>query len=267
MLRETTMFGLNNYRGSCWVNACIQGLFRIPDLQRCFSLDENEENPNKNKSENALKKIYNSQGKDGLGDFFNTIDHKDLLAGRTIGDSHELLIYLLDKLPWLEERCKIHVADKIKCSNTECNYENIKEDTKIELSLFPHDNSKNIIQCIADQIKEEVLGDSKCEKCKEKLTKQLLFKELPKILIMHVFNNPRIRTDYSSSLTINNKKYILLSAICFNGGHWNCLGRNYSSDNNSSNVWYSLDDTNLTAFKENEFPVSTIMRVLIYYQE
>ena len=79
---------------------------------------------------------------------------------------------------------------------------------------------------------------------------------------MHVYNNPSIRTDYSSSLTINNKKYILLSAICFNGGHWNCLGRNLNN-----NVWYSLDDTNLRAFKENEFPVSTLMRVLIYYQE
>ena len=41
--------------------------------------------------------------------------------------------------------------------------------------------------------------------------KQLLFKNLPKILIIHVYNHPRNKTDYSSSIIINSKKYILLS--------------------------------------------------------
>lgn len=250
------MFGLHNYSGSCWVNACLQGLFRIPELQKVFSSD----NESSNKIENALKKVYNSKGQEGLPEFFKVIDHKDLLAGRTIGDSHELLIYLLDKMPWLENLCKIQVADKIKC--TECSYESFKEDTKIELSLFPQEEKTNIVQCISDQIQEEILEGSKCEKCSKSLNKQLLFKKLPKILIMHVYNHPSKKTDYSSSLTINGNKYILLSAICFNGGHWNCLGRNIENS-----LWYVLDDTNLREFKENEFPVSSLMRVLIYYQE
>ena len=101
---------------------------------------------------------------------------------------------------------------------------------------------------------------AKCEKCQEKLKKQLLFKNLPKILIIHVYNNPRNKTDYSSSIIINSKKYILLSALCFNGGHWNCIGRH-------NNLWHVFDDTNIRSFKENEFPVSSLMRVLIYYQE
>jgi hypothetical protein len=77
---------------------------------------------------------------------------------------------------------------------------------------------------------------------------------------MHVYNNPKNRIDYSSSITINSKKYVLVSSICFTGGHWRSLGRH-------ENLWYLLDDTTINAFKENEFPVSSLARVLIYYNE
>ena len=30
-------FGLRNQRGSCWVNAALQAIFRIPDVQKRFS--------------------------------------------------------------------------------------------------------------------------------------------------------------------------------------------------------------------------------------
>jgi len=246
------MFGLHNYSGSCWVNACLQGIFRIPDLQLSFQKDSEIV------IQESLRKIYNSNGSEGLVEFFKVIDHKDLLAGRTIGDSHELLIYLLDKLPWLEDLCKFQTCDKFKCSK--CDYESLKEDTKIEISLFPNSDKNTILECLENEIKEENLEDSKCEKCQEKLTKQLLFKNLPKILIIHVYNHPKNKTDYSSSIIINSKKYILLSALCFNGGHWNCIGRH-------NNLWHLFDDTNIRSFKENEFPVSSLMRVLIYYQE
>ena len=158
----------------------------------------------------------------------------------------------------MEDLCKFQTCDKFKCSK--CDYESLKEDTKIEISLFPNSDKKTILECLDNEIKEEILEDSKCEKCQEKLTKQLLFKNLPKILIIHVYNHPRNKTDYSSSIIINSKKYILLSALCFNGGHWNCIGRD-------NNLWHVFDDTNIRSFKENEFPVSSLMRVLIYYQE
>ena len=29
-------FGLRNQRGSCWVNAALQAVYRIPDLQQRF---------------------------------------------------------------------------------------------------------------------------------------------------------------------------------------------------------------------------------------
>jgi ubiquitin C-terminal hydrolase len=250
------MFGLKNHSGSCWINACLQGLFRIPELQKKFTLNEIDVN---NKLEVSLQKIWLSKGKDGLKELFENVKNVHLPMGQGIGDSHELLIYILDKINWLENLCKINTIDKIKCTN--CDYVSEKIDTKVELSLFPEKVGQTISECISKEVQEFIAEDSKCEKCNKNYKKQTIITSFPKVLILHVYTDSEKRSQYCSNLIINSRKYILISVLSHNGSHWWSYGRNQQGQ-----PWYTLDDTRVTEHKSNEFPLSHTMRVLIYYQ-
>jgi len=96
------MFGLQNFRGSCWVNTCIQAVLRIPEVQEQVFQEMNTTLPI------FWTKLFTRFGlqKENmvLEDFFEYVRLDTLPAGRDIGDSHELLMYLCDKLPfWI--RC------------------------------------------------------------------------------------------------------------------------------------------------------------------
>lgn len=249
------MFGLYNFRGSCWVNACLQGLYRLPELQERYN--ENKADP-ENEVDTALQLIWNQKGSEGLKQFFDSVKHTSLPTGRGTADSHELLVYLLDKLPWLDSLCRFKIADKITC--TKCSYESLKEDTKIELSLFPESKGVSISECIQKEVTEVILEGSKCEKCSEPYKKQLLIGSFPKILILHVYTDDSKQTSYSSKLVMNSKNYILLSILSYNGAHWWSYGRD-----SIGKSWYTFDDTNVKEHGPNEFPLSNTMRILIYY--
>jgi ubiquitin C-terminal hydrolase len=61
------MFGLRNFRGSCWVNSALQAVFRIPEVQkRCNAKEFDEDNI----IDKCLCQIWNSKGEDGLRDLF-----------------------------------------------------------------------------------------------------------------------------------------------------------------------------------------------------
>jgi len=254
--RTNKMFSLKNYRGSCWVNACLQGLFRIPEVQQRFT--EEKADP-ANPLETSLQKIWNSKGTEGLKEFFDSVKNVSLPTGRGTADSHELLIYILDKLPWLEDLCKFAVVDKISC--TKCDYTSECKDTKIELSLFPDGIGKTVSECIAHEVQETLPEGSKCEKCGEPYRKQLLLGSFPKVLLLHVYTEAQKRTEYCSNLIVNGRKYILLSVLSYNGAHWWAYGRD-----GQGKSWWTLDDTRVTEHKPNEFPLSHTMRMLIYYQ-
>ena len=65
-----TMFGLRNQRGSCWINAALQGIFRIPDLQKRFGDgEEDTDNP----VESCLSELWGSKGEEGLNDFYQCV--------------------------------------------------------------------------------------------------------------------------------------------------------------------------------------------------
>ena len=108
------MFGLQNFKGSCWVNSCIQGIFRIPEVQTRY---DKEEHDSSNILDSSLYKVWSSKGQNGLKDFFESVKMDTLPAGRDIGDSHELLMYLCDKLPFLDTLCRFKIADSIVCKN------------------------------------------------------------------------------------------------------------------------------------------------------
>ena len=93
------MFGLRNKNGSCWINAALQAVFRIPELQTRFS--EGEED-NKNPVETTLAEIWGSKGDEGLRDFYESVRTTHMPAGEGIGDSHELIEFLCDRIPFLD---------------------------------------------------------------------------------------------------------------------------------------------------------------------
>ena len=69
--RKHNMFGLNNFAGSCWVNACLQGIFRLPEIIDRYTRETHDK---KNVVDESLNKIWNSKGQDGLKDFFLASD-------------------------------------------------------------------------------------------------------------------------------------------------------------------------------------------------
>jgi ubiquitin C-terminal hydrolase len=251
------MFGLQNFRGSCWVNTCIQAVLRIPEVQERYSKNEHDSS---NFLDEALYKIWASKGEHGLKNFFESVKLDTLPAGRDIGDSHELLMYLCDKLPFLDTLCRFKIADSIMCKN--CGKKELKEDSVTEYSLSSENSMTPISECILNSVKPYDIDDWKCETCKkEGCTKQQLIGTFPKVMIFHKIST-HSSINYSSILGLNGKQYALLSVSCYNGSHWWSYGRNMPPGSS----WYTLDDMNITEHGPKQFPVSGNMRLLIYYR-
>ncbi len=251
------MFGLKNFRGSCWVNACLQGIFRIPELQQRYS--NSQANPD-NIIDVCLQNIWKSNGEDGLKDFFESVKTHTMPAGNGIGDSHELLQYLCDRLPLLDELCRFKIANSIECVS--CKDLNIKEDSVVEYSLTSDGKHIPISQCISASVIPNAITDWVCDKCNKKgCMQQQLIGSFPKVMCFHMVS-PNASVDYSSILVLNGKRYALLSIICYNGSHWWTRGRNMPPGSS----WYTLDDTSIVDHGAKQFPVSNMMRILIYYR-
>jgi ubiquitin C-terminal hydrolase len=251
------MFGFHNYRGSCWVNTCLQCVFRIPDVQERYTTKTFEEG---NLIDECLCKIWNSKGEQGLKEFFDAVRTDSMPAGRGIGDSHELLQYLCDKLPYLDKLMRFKIADTIKCNS--CEYKEIKEDSVTEFSIATQKQSVPLIECIAEVVKPYTIESWKCEKCGNLgCTKQQLIGSFPKVMMFHMIPlNGWV--DYCSILGLNKRQYALCSVGCFNGGHWWAYGRNMPPGSS----WYTLNDTRIEEHGPKQFPVSNKMRILIYYR-
>jgi len=251
------MFGLQNFRGSCWVNACLQAVFRIPEVQDRYI---NTKHDASNMLDEALYKIWSSKGELGLKEFFNAVKMETLPAGRDIGDSHELLMYLCDKLPFLDEICRFKVADSITCKS--CQKRDLKEDSVTEYSLTSGGPRVPISECIMNTVTPYDIDDWKCESCSQKgCVKQQLIGSFPKVMIFHNIST-QASIDYSSVLSLNKKPYALISVACYNGSHWWSYGRNMPPGSS----WYTLDDTNVSEHGPKQFPLSGSMRLLIYYR-
>jgi uncharacterized UBP type Zn finger protein len=257
MGKRKEMFGLQNFNGSCWVNGCLQSLFRIPEVQYRYS---NNQADKSNQIDVALENIWISKGKIGLKDFFSVVQTSTMPAGQGIGDSHELFQYLCDKLPYLDELCRFKVADTIECVS--CKSKEIKEDSVTQFNIVSEGNHIPISQCIMNTVIPNTISDWVCDKCTKKgCTRQHLIGSFPKVMMFYmVSSNGSI--DYSSLLILNNKKYALSSVVCYNGSHWWTRARNMPPGSS----WYTLDDQQVTDHGGKQFPVSNMMRILIYYR-
>jgi ubiquitin C-terminal hydrolase len=257
MKRKNNMFGLTNFSGSCWVNACLQGIFRLPEVIDRYTKETYDK---ENMVDVSLNKIWNSKGKGGLKDFFLAAKTATMPAGQGIGDSNELLVHLCDKLPFLDQLCRFKTAQQIKCA---CGFSEVREDTAIEYDLHPTSRNTPITDCIGKSVQPELLEGWKCDKCSQvsKATKQSLIGSFPKVMVFRI-TSQNSSLEYSSVLVMNSKKYYLLAVISHTGGHW----FTYAREMPPGKPWFSLDDTRVREHSEREFPMSQMTKVLIYYR-
>lgn len=246
------MFGLQNFRGSCWVNAALQALFSCPPLETRY---ENGTATDKtNPYDVCLETIYKNRGTHGLKEFFECVKTSYLPAGENIGDSHELIVHLLDKMPWLDREFRFETGEQLECLH--CKDVQMNKTTTIDLHLTARGET-TLLNAIVDMVQPHVIHDRKCEKCNQiGCNKRTLFGSFPNVLM--IWSSP---LEYSSVLVLNGKKYHLFAVICFNGGHWWTYARKMPP----GNPWYRLDDTRVDSFSSKQFPVDTAMRVLLYF--
>lgn len=247
------MFGLQNFRGSCWVNAALQTIYRFPDVQARYNAGTFEKS---NPIDESLFRIWKSKGQEGLRELFNAV-HSDMMpAGAGVGDSHELLTYLCDKLPFLDKLCRFSMANSLECIS--CKDKTLKHDTMINFSLM-EGNNQPIATCIENTVKPYTIHEWTCDKCKNKgAISQQLIGTFPRYMIFHMPLDSNV--NYSSILLFNKKKYALISVVCYNGSHWWTYGRDKIGSS-----WYIFDDTNVVDHGPNQFPISNTTRMLIYY--
>jgi ubiquitin C-terminal hydrolase len=253
------MFGLKNYGGSCWLNACLQAILRIPDIkQRYDTLEEPL-----NSVDKSLHKLWKSGGQEGLKELFDSIRETntsqsgnpayEMFAGENIGDSNEAFIYFCDKLPFLDSLCRYTFVEKISCP---CGFQQERQDSHIQFELYPLEKNLQITTCISNVVKPEILDSWKCDKCSErgKAQKQIIIKSFPQIFTFKLSAG----VIFAHTLIINSNKYQLKSIVSFNGGHWWSYTKNES--------WILFDDTNVRQLRPNENPSSTTIKMLIYYR-
>jgi len=251
------MFGLHNFKGSCWVNGALQGLFASPTLRKRFIAEDVD---TANPVEVCLESVWRNKGQIGLKELFECIRTDYMPAGDNVGDSHELIVHLCDKLPWLDEVMRFKVANQITCKK--CGTRTLKEDSVIELNLTPSVRNMPILNAIQEYVKPREIEDWACEKCKQKTgcMVQELFGTFPKLLMIHRIS-VGTSMEYSSVLVLNSKRYALFAVVCHNGSHWWTYARHLPPGSS----WYELDDSHVREMSSTQFPVASNMRVLLYF--
>ena len=254
-----TSFGLRNQRGSCWVNATLQAIYRLPEVQQRYTNEEADAN---NPVDLCLQEIWCSRGDEGLKDLFACIKTGLMPAGEGIGDSHELLEFLCDKLPFLDKLCRFKMSHQVKCKGLACKYSDLRTDSLIEFSVMPKAKKQSLITCIGEAVQPAEISDWTCENCKGKgCTKQLLMASFPDVFVFHCTTLDTSVT-YSPLININGNRYALSSVVCFNGGHWWTYGRSQPPGSN----WVEFDDLRTHDHGPHSFPISDQMRLLFYYR-
>ena len=241
-------FGLPNINGSCWVNGALQTFFACPAVRAYYSKQtEHEDDLNK-----ALYTVFSTQGREGLPAIFDAVRNHYMPAGKSIGDSHELLLFLCDKLPWLEKQVQFKIADAITCSS--CSKLSMQHDHASELAIYPSKPDMTFLDAMLEVFQPQTIEGWKCESCNARgCTKQTMFESFPKVLLVHNIANP---VRYSSVLNMNGHKFVLHAVLCYNGIHWWTYAR---IDGN----WFRLDDSRVTDIKH--LPITNAMRVLLYF--
>lgn len=256
------MFGLKNFRGSCWVNAALQGIFRIPEVQHRY---QNKLADSANTLDVCLEEVWQTKGEDqSLRRLFECLNASGLDAGRDIGDSLELINHFCDKLPFLDKLMRFTMTYSSKCNNPSCDYKKTDTQSMIDFLLTPSKADMKISAVIGEMVTPEVNSEHRCEKCGEKgFTKRTMVNNFPDELVFHM---PTLDTSvhYTPSLVVNGIKYALSAIVCYNGAHWWTIGRDMPPS--EFNSWHTLNDTHVEKHSATQYPLSGYMRLLMYYR-
>jgi ubiquitin C-terminal hydrolase len=248
-------FGLANHGGSCWVNATLQAIFRIPQAQERY---DNVNSDVSNPIDMALQKIWATHGSGGLQELFESIRTPDMPAGIGMGDSHELLVAMCDKLPWLNQLLRFGFGTKLECKH--CDYSNLEKQSVLEFPILSSHRSKTLSDCIQFSVDIFENDSWKCESCKNVGCRQRhLLESVPEILVFHRLEIKKDFT-YPSILVLNRNEFALFAVVCFEGNHWWTIGRDLPPGKH----WESFDDSRVRKHNSNHFPVATSMRMLFY---
>ena len=251
-------FGLRNKNGSCWINAGLQAILRIPDFQkRVNDTEEDIDNP----VEVCLAEIWASRGDEGLRALYECVKVcPSMPAGESIGDSHEFIQFLCDKVPFLDTLTRFKVANSIQCDH--CDYKDIRPDTLNEFSITPVGGKQTVSDAIAETVKPQSIPDWTCEKCKNKgCHKQMMFAEFPQVMMFHQ-TSMGTTTQYTPVIVLNKVRFALFAIVCFTGSHWFTWGRNLPP----GQPWYRFDDSHVQTHTANFMPHDDRMRLLMYYR-
>jgi len=246
------MFGITNIGGSCWINACLQGLFSIPDIKERYSSSVELEN----NLDSCLKNVWLSHASiSSLMALFPEITTKTTPAGKGIGDSHELFLILCDKLTFLNKLCSFETANVIKCS---CGNQTIHKQTSN--NLFIHTSGRLADSILASTNPEKIDSYSDCNICSAETktvtgsTNRFIMCTFPSIMVINIL--PGTNVQFGSEITLNENKYELISIICNSGGHWFGYYKH--------NKWMLGNDTSVS---ETGVNIRSHVRVLFYIKK
>ena len=124
------------------MNAALQAIYRIPDVQKRFTESKHDTT---NPVEVCLYTIWESGGERGLKDLYSVVNTTLMPAGEGIGDSHELLEFLCDKVPFLDKLFRFKVENRVKCKN--CEYTDGKRESMIEFPIVPSRPKQSLTEC------------------------------------------------------------------------------------------------------------------------
>ena len=245
-------------RGSCWVNACLQAVFSIPEVAARYGANTFEPG---NTIDECLSLIWNTQAADGLQRFFEYVRTEAMPAGVNVGDAHELFQHLCDKLPFLDKLCRFPILDVITCKA--CKDVQTKPDSVIEQPIMTYGSETTLADCMMRAVGPHEVDGWTCEKCKasDGCLKQLQYRSFPKVMVVYKVTPDNTPVKYVDNITMNGEKYRLLYVACYNHSHWWGYGRALGD----RTAWIEFDDER-TTMHSLATPVSKNMRMLIYYR-
>lgn len=157
---------------------------------------------------------------------------------------------------------------------TNCDYKSSRFDNFNNINL--HIAGEDIIDCLAEFIKPEIMHDAKCEKCNKKtLIKTTTLWKFPLTLILNIkrftYDNAGITHKVNRMLKIDKHLKICsskriynysLTSVVYHHGRYPNSGH-YNADLYKNGSWYKLDDD--TAYKLDDIPeASSNCYILIY---
>jgi ubiquitin C-terminal hydrolase len=310
-LKGQKMLKFINNRNDCYLNSVLQALFNTHSFICFFKFKKTDEN----QIIQTFRVIYEMNtliNPRNIKNLLATYDRgaHDLFGNNEQQDAHEAIVKILDIIHMSSAYNESNYSDygKIDSEIKRNSFNAWKKSGEIlgfsfitrffggqfktltcctncdhKITSFDYFNNINltiagedIVDCLAEFIKPEILHDSKCEKCHKKT--RIRVTTLWKFPLTLILNIKRFTYDQSGItrkvnrmlkmdkyLKIRSSKrvynYTLTSVVYHHGSHPNA--GHYNADLNKNGTWYKLDDD--SAYKLDDLPeASSNCYILVY---